>query len=607
MNHGANFSIFDQVVEEAIFLGKPDIIRVCFVLKGVPKTKIIGFLQLAISLGDIKIVKELLLSGNVDSLSDNYECLYLAYALGHTRIAQFLLQGFRLNYSHEAVSKALVTACENGSIQTVKLLTSYGVDIHYQADLPLRTATQVGNLLAVQHLLEIGANASIMENNPLSIALANNHFEIADCLIKYGASVQTKGNSFLIKYSKAGDLSAVAYLLGRGADIHAQNDLAFKVACLNGKLNITAFLLAKGVSVNSIEENSLEIIINRGYYLTAKLLISKGANISYGNYYIFGLVVREQSLELVKFIVEKRPCVLCVINNAFLESIYTGNTRIISYLLDHGANIHFQNDQALLISVEEEQYAVAQLLLSRGADVDSADRRCITTAIRRGSYDLVRMLLKHGGYLQQDDPYPLNQGFYKNKTEQMWDMTNFYKDPTEKINFSLKFTPASNDQNAQSKQIFNTPVYTSAKNGHAEAVKILLQHSNNSSALVESALYGAVENGNTELMEYLFGIGAKSHVTDSQIFASACKSGNLEMIRSLLKHGASIYTIRDDPLRAACEMVHPDIAKYFLGLGGDQRIGGNISLKPGPSNNYADISDILRALENHSVDEIYNN
>jgi ankyrin repeat protein len=50
-------------------------------------------------------------------------------------------------------------------------------------------------------------------------------------------------------------------------------------------------------------------------------------------------------------------------------SAHNGHIEIIRFLLDNGANIHADKDQALRWSVYEKHLNVIELLLERGADV----------------------------------------------------------------------------------------------------------------------------------------------------------------------------------------------------------------------------------------------
>ncbi len=61
-------------------------------------------------------------------------------------------------------------------------------------------------------------------------------------------------------------------------------------------------------------------------------------------------------------------------NNTLVKAAEDGNLKVVKYMIDNGADIHYNNDQALVYSNENGHYDVVRYLLEKGANANVLKR-----------------------------------------------------------------------------------------------------------------------------------------------------------------------------------------------------------------------------------------
>jgi hypothetical protein len=144
-------------------------------------------------------------------------------------------------------------------------------------------------------------------------------------------------------YINANDLLGIKYCVENGADVnYLLREIPEKV-----NLDIVKYLIDNGADVNKLEfENIIRIMKSTEIII---LLIESGLDISE---YKFKLVLRSISNcndVLVTYLIKLYPDLIPMEDNLLLfYATYTGYLNIISILLDHGADIHANNDSISL-------------------------------------------------------------------------------------------------------------------------------------------------------------------------------------------------------------------------------------------------------------------
>ena len=182
--------------------------------------------------GKIKAVEFLLQRGADPLIKDFYCELPLHKAVFHSEVLRFLLKkGIykkeHLNEKEEYGNTPLHFACEEGIVESVKLLIDFGANVNVENDqglTPLDKACARGDVEIVKMLVKAGAKVNVPDHNGrilLHDACRRGLLEIVKILVEAGADVNKQdieGNTPLHLACKSGREEVVEYLLKVGAD-----------------------------------------------------------------------------------------------------------------------------------------------------------------------------------------------------------------------------------------------------------------------------------------------------------------------------------------------------------------------------------------------------
>ena len=101
------------------------------------------------------------------------------------------------------------------------------------------------------------------------------------------------------------------------------------------------------------------------------------------------------------------------INELLLKNIRTSNIKNIKMLLDIGADVNYDNGKPLLWSTYQHSM-ITELLLNNGADIHANNDQALICAATNGETDTVALLLKRGANIHaQNDRALRNAIFYE--------------------------------------------------------------------------------------------------------------------------------------------------------------------------------------------------
>ena len=183
-----------------------------------------------------------------------------------------------------------------------------------------------------------GRNAALL--SPLATAAAHGHIDCINALLR-GKQRQISGAGLdaLVAAAVSGQAAAFKLLLRKGASLGAHTQRVFAEAIYAGHLIIAIEMIALGARVNDVMHNPL------------------------------------------------------------LAACRGGHTEIVRHLLLTGADVHFDDDVALRVTVGEAKKnatQIAEVLLRGGADVRAGGGTLVQTAVANGDISLVRLLAVHG-------------------------------------------------------------------------------------------------------------------------------------------------------------------------------------------------------------------
>lgn len=270
----------------------------------------------------------------------------------------------------------------------------------------------------------LSSNQSAPLKIPLWEAAILGHHEIVDLLLSSGADIQTmiffdNTDEFSRKYKWCTLLHWMALKKFEGS--HAkdyQYSTPLEIALKKGNLDWAEFLLKSGVRIDSLSWDTFSLVRSCIFKKTEKncrkdslvLLLKYGLDPNFCNkdgqklFKIFTSFVREDhedAVEVAKILLDSG---VPFDKSMFRSAIGTDNLRLISFLIDQGADIDDdeKGDPPLLGAVGGGHDKVVDLLLARGADPNKP-RYPLHLAVNRGNEYIIKSLLNAGADINARD------------------------------------------------------------------------------------------------------------------------------------------------------------------------------------------------------------
>lgn len=176
----------------------------------------------------------------------------------------------------------------------------------------------------------------------------------------------------LIKYAAIGHTARVTNLLQKGASVGAENSAALKISMEKRFMNIARKLLEYGADPN----------------ITCSCDNCDDDNDG------------DNSCELTWLV----------------RAIINVDIEMVTMLLEHGANVRANNDEALCTSVKRGCPETVQILLAHGANVHANDDEALRISAKRAHKEIVRALLEYGANVHANNDEALRTSYVNNPT-----------------------------------------------------------------------------------------------------------------------------------------------------------------------------------------------
>lgn len=359
----------------------------------------------AIRTNNAEIVEYLLQRGANANLSFNYDYdKYYYFNKYRSKIKKF---------------SPLIISCQNGNLELVQILFSYGGDINTKDNDGNSLLTETTNISILKFLIDQGIDITIKNNygeNALSFSSLLGNMDVVNFLINSEINIDINSKDrngdtiigALIKretdYTSNMPFSnvkgvenidqlfnSIKYYLEKGVNINDGHEppLVIATSCNTKKLDFSplmTFLVKNGADVNGEDSKGQTSLIKAIFHYDINLcqvLIDLGADLNHHNKY----------------------------NNVPLVYAlqYCHNTKIIEFLLDRGANINekgFKGKTPLMSYLWEDiiDYDIIEFLLNRGAEINVKSDAGYTPLMiisERGYLEIVELLLNRGAYVDE--------------------------------------------------------------------------------------------------------------------------------------------------------------------------------------------------------------
>ena len=283
-------------------------------------------------------------------------------------------------------------------------------------------------------------------------------------------------------------------------------------------------------------------------------------------------------------------------DQALIDAVKEGDIVKVKILIEHGADVHARGEQALRSAILNDNQDMMTLLLDNGANVHTQND-ILQTAIVRGSPELVKTLFEK---MNITDYYPENvvEWFIERDTNNHVERKNFFVDAVKYDSVEHVEIMIHTMRCCYNVSSIVSAGLVVATTRNLDMVKLLLKNG----AKDDNALAYAVYHEDTEtaikMIELLLEHGADIHFDNDIALRNAVFHDEYEIVKTLLKHGADVHANEDEALRSITRLVrsnyHPiEMVKLLIEHGADISAKSHETLRLASENGYIKLVEIL--------------
>jgi ankyrin repeat protein len=278
---------------------------------------------------------------------------------------------------------------------------------------------------------------------------------------------------------------------------------------------------------------------------------------------------RTGKLEIVKDKVGKGLC-KNTMNTALAIASCHGHLQIVQFLVENGAEPHYQNNYAVRLAAVLGRTDVVKFLLEHGADKDQALQSIIIAEhiIGDNRYDYDETYYGNLFHHFETTDLLIEKGAHKNKA------LNFACEQGK-----LTFVKILVEKGAEVSFENHYPVRAASSNGYLQIVKFLKEKGADITALNNHAVRSACLFGHLETVKFLHENGADLTAKNNIALKNACDNGYLEVVKYLVENGVDVTVDDNYPLCGSVNFGQLKVVQYLLENGADITARDNFSVK----------------------------
>ena len=290
------------------------------------------------------------------------------------------------------------------------------------------------------------------------------------------------GWTALMYASLCGKEEVVTELLDRKADINAFNikkRTSLHVAISAGSIDVAKLLLDRGADINRLDINEWTPAMSaakHGELEAVKFAIDRGAFVNVNNVSLLGVAAEYGHLELLKFLLERKPRPSLGIRDR-------------------------ENEIVMLLATEHKHISIVQFMLEYGVDINvenATKQTALILACAKGHEEIVNFLLMNNANIFQEDEFGYSAFLYAAKN-------NLIQIVKLLISKGVKVNSASRKSGMQA-------LMCAALGGHFKLICLLLEvyksPINSKDFTRKTAFHYSCIGGHAEIAELLIAKGA---------------------------------------------------------------------------------------------------
>ena len=105
------------------------------------------------------------------------------------------------------------------------------------------------------------------------------------------------------------------------------------------------------------------------------------------------------------------------LNKQFIKATENSDLPLIQSLISQGADIHYNNDEALFGACQKSNLSLMKYLVNKGADIHFSDDYILRFAANNGYLEIVKYLVEKGANIHTQDDCALRWAINNKKTK----------------------------------------------------------------------------------------------------------------------------------------------------------------------------------------------
>lgn len=413
--------------------------------------------------------------------------------------------------------KPVITAAANGQLDQLKRLLDSGANLNEieseSGDNALLKTLATGDERTADHLVGLGINLKHTNRygqNALHISSSQGLFDISRKLMAGGIDVNSKdngGNTPLMYASGSPNTRLAELLITRGGKVDDKNNSGItplSIAASNGNTSTVDMLMSKGAQCGSDE--LVEAIKGNNELIVAKLL-------------------EDKSLDLDRSDGDG--------NTPLHSAIYAGNDKVITELINAGANINATNNDGitpLMTAINMKNGNAVDKILTRKPDLYAVDNK------GRSAYSMAAVA----------NIPTINRSMAQAlKSDNEVAMELFEQVAADNMDEVKRLIENGARVNVSDIETGNTPLFTAVANNYKPMMQLLIAQGANvnwQNKRGTSPLILSVSTGDDKAVEILLKAGANPNFQNTSgdtALVWALKLNRTDIVRQLLVAGAN--------------------------------------------------------------------
>lgn len=163
----------------------------------------------------------------------------------------------------------------------------------------------------------------------------------------------------------------------------------------NHNLDVLNIIPQRYIPKIHMDNLHLEIYCKQNDFFNIKYILSCTKNPNIINT-LFELSVIYENIDIIKYLLNHGADIHYNYESALMYACEKGNIDIIDCLINHGIDVHVNDDYALILAVENMNIQTVKYLIDKGADIHVNDDYALRFSCENGYIELTKILVEHG-------------------------------------------------------------------------------------------------------------------------------------------------------------------------------------------------------------------